>query len=85
MKSTQHANGTETMAQFYITSVKQSEWFDGSLASAVARAKEIDAEHQPSYGVQVQTETGTVWDSEESLADQLPPAHRPKLLPRIKC
>lgn len=55
------------MTTYQIKSVKINEEFTGELADAIARAIEINAEYQPSFGVQVESEDGeTLWDSEES-------------------
>lgn len=55
------------MTTYQIKSVKHNEEFTGELADAIARAIEINAEYQPSFGVQVEDESGdTIWDSEET-------------------
>lgn len=53
------------MTTYRITSIKHSESFEGDLSDAIARAREIDEEYQPAFGVQVEDVDGvTVWDSE---------------------
>ena len=54
------------MSTFSIRSVKINEEFAGELDAAIVRAVEINDEYQPSYGVQIENESGeTLWDSEE--------------------
>lgn len=51
---------------YKITSITHKETCNGTLDEAIERAKEVNAEFQPAYGVQVEDESGnTVWDSEE--------------------
>ena len=59
------ANRIDEMNTYKITSIKHTEDLDGSLDDAIARAQEINEEYQPAFGVQVELDGETVWDSEE--------------------
>lgn len=60
------------MASFQIKSVKINVAFEGTLDAAIERAKAIDAEYQPSFGVQVESKGGeTLWDSSDDERDLL--------------
>ena len=49
-----------------ITSIKRVEEWTGPMDGAIKRAKQIDAEYQPAYGVQIEDEDGSIiWDSED--------------------
>jgi len=55
--------------RYVIASVKQSEVFEGSIEGAIERAKEIDADMQPAYGVYVahegaQCKEDVLWELE---------------------
>ena len=53
------------MTTYQIKSVKIKQGFEGTLDEAIDRAIEINDEYQPSFGVQVEDESGeTLWDSE---------------------
>ncbi len=57
---------TQRHETYKITSIKRTEEFTGELSGAIERAKEIDAEYQPAWGVQIEDATGdNVWDSED--------------------
>ncbi len=50
-----------------IYSIKCEEFFHGELEDAISRAKKIDEEYQPAYGVQIEDESGNIlWDSEDN-------------------
>ncbi len=50
-----------------ITSIKRVEEWTGPMDGAIERAKQIDAEYQPAYGVQIEDEDGhTLWSSNEA-------------------
>lgn len=59
---------TSTTKTIYtIKSIKTAAETRESLDAAIARAREIDVEYQPAFGVQVEDGDGeTVWDSEDS-------------------
>lgn len=58
------------LSEYTIKSVKHSETFVGTRIDAIVRAREIDAEYSPAFGVQVENSSGeTVWDSEEAAYD----------------
>ncbi len=49
---------------YKIESIKITESLSGTIEGAIARAKEIDAEYQPAWGVQVYDDDGLcLWDS----------------------
>lgn len=57
-------------SEYLIKSVKHSETFAGTRNDAIVRAREIDAEYSPAFGVQIENSSGeTVWDSEEAAYD----------------
>jgi len=59
-----------TASEYTIKSVKRTEAFLGELEDAIVRAKEINSEYSPAFGVQVENSSGeTVWDSEEAAYD----------------
>lgn len=61
-----------TTTTYTITSIKHTETFRGTLDEAIERARAIDAEYQPAYGVQVEGEDGeTLWDTEQPAEDDL--------------
>lgn len=53
------------MSNYTITSAKTSEDFSGTFDEAVARAKAINDEYQPAFGVQIEEDGETVWDTED--------------------
>lgn len=59
-----------TASEYTIKSVKRTEAFLGELEDAIVRAKEINSEYSPAFGVQIENSSGeTVWDSEEAAYD----------------
>lgn len=54
----------QTEGDYTISSVKVTETFAGTLAAAIQRARDIDAEYDPAFGVQVTLDGETLWDSE---------------------
>lgn len=58
-------NATTTI--YTIKSIKTAAETRETLDAAIERAREIEAEYQPAFGVQVEDADGeTVWDSEDS-------------------
>ena len=52
---------------YTIRSIKHTETYEGTLAEAIERARAIDTEYQPAFGVQVEDVSGaTAWDSEDA-------------------
>ena len=49
---------------FQIESVKIRVEYTGTLKEAIAKARAIDAEYQPTFGTQVTLGTDVLWDSE---------------------
>ena len=47
-------------ATYTLSSVKHTETLTGTLAQAIERAREIDAEYQPPFGVSVECDGETV-------------------------
>ena len=55
--------------RYVITSVKQTEVFDGSFEDAIVRAQAIDVDLQPAYGIYIaredaQSKEDVLWESE---------------------
>lgn len=54
------------MATYTIRSVKQTETIDGTLTEAITRARAIEAEYQPAFGVAIELDGSEVWSSEDA-------------------
>lgn len=69
---------TSTKTMYTIKSIKTQAETAETLDAAIERAREIDAEYQPAFGVQIEGANGErVWDSENQDGDDAPVNHRP--------
>lgn len=59
-----------TTSTYQIVSCKTRDSFTGDLEDAIAKAKEIAEEYQPAYGIRVDLDGETVWDSEQAECDE---------------
>lgn len=53
------------MTTYTISSIKQTEKFNGTLDEAIDRAIALDEEYQPAFGVQVEDDDETILFSTE--------------------